>query len=115
MDELKIDRSFITNLSADSNDDVIVRSIIDLAHNLGLAVVAEGVEDGAAMDLLVTYGCDSLQGYFLGRPCPVEDLSTWLTESPYGTQEIEGQSKLQTAAASRASLAAPPPRPQSRR
>jgi diguanylate cyclase (GGDEF)-like protein len=85
VDELKIDRSFITNLSADSNDDVIVRSIIDLAHNLGLAVVAEGVEDGAAMDLLVGYRCDSVQGYHVARPCPIEDFNIWLTGSAYNT------------------------------
>ena len=83
VDELKIDRSFITNLSADSNDDVIVRSIIDLAHNLGLAVVAEGVEDGAAMDLLVGYRCDSIQGYHVARPCPIEDFNIWLNGSAY--------------------------------
>jgi diguanylate cyclase (GGDEF)-like protein/PAS domain S-box-containing protein len=84
VDELKIDRSFIVQLSADNNAEVIVRSIIDLAHNLGLTVVAEGVEDRAAMDLLVAYGCDGVQGYLLGRPCPIDDLTTWLTESPYG-------------------------------
>jgi diguanylate cyclase (GGDEF)-like protein/PAS domain S-box-containing protein len=83
VDELKIDRSFIMNLSADSNDDVIVRSIIDLAHNLQLTVVAEGVEDAAAMDLLVGYGCDSVQGYHVARPCPIEDFNIWLTGSAY--------------------------------
>jgi EAL domain-containing protein (putative c-di-GMP-specific phosphodiesterase class I) len=88
VDELKIDRSFVTRLSAASNDEVIVRSIIDLAHNLGLTVVAEGVEDEAAMELLVAYGCDSVQGYLLGRPCAIEDLSIWLSESPYGTHLV---------------------------
>jgi diguanylate cyclase (GGDEF)-like protein/PAS domain S-box-containing protein len=85
VDELKIDRSFITNLSASSNDDVIVRSIIDLAHNLGLTVVAEGVEDEATIDLLVDYGCDSVQGYHVARPCPVEDFNIWLANSRYST------------------------------
>jgi diguanylate cyclase (GGDEF)-like protein/PAS domain S-box-containing protein len=84
VDELKIDRSFVTRLAAASDDAVIVRSTIDLAHNLGLTVVAEGVEDQIAMDLLVGYGCDSAQGYLLGRPCPAQELTTWLTESPYG-------------------------------
>jgi diguanylate cyclase (GGDEF)-like protein/PAS domain S-box-containing protein len=83
VDELKIDRSFITNLSADSNDDVIVRSIIDLSHNLGLTVVAEGVEDEAVIDLLIAYGCDSVQGYHVARPCPIEDFNEWLANSPY--------------------------------
>ena len=74
VDEIKIDRSFITSLAAKSDDAVIVRSTIDLAHNLGLTVVAEGVEDQRTMDLLVEYGCDSVQGYFLGRPCPAQQL-----------------------------------------
>jgi diguanylate cyclase (GGDEF)-like protein/PAS domain S-box-containing protein len=86
VDELKIDRSFITNLSADSHDDVIVRSIIDLAHNLGLTVVAEGVEDEAAMDLLIGYGCDSVQGYHVARACPIEKFNIWLSESGYSTR-----------------------------
>jgi diguanylate cyclase (GGDEF)-like protein/PAS domain S-box-containing protein len=83
VDELKIDRSFVTSLAAGTDDAVIVRSTIDLAHNLGLTVVAEGVEDKIAMDLLVAYGCDSVQGYHLSRPYAAEDLTAWLTESPY--------------------------------
>jgi EAL domain-containing protein (putative c-di-GMP-specific phosphodiesterase class I) len=54
---------------------VIIRSTIELAHNLGLTVVAEGVEDDVALDMLGTYGCDRAQGYFLGRPCPAEELT----------------------------------------
>jgi CheY-like chemotaxis protein len=69
-----------------SGDEVIVRSIIDLAHNLSLTVVAEGVEDETALDMLVAHGCDNVQGYLLGRPSPIEDLNIWLTESPYGTE-----------------------------
>jgi diguanylate cyclase (GGDEF)-like protein/PAS domain S-box-containing protein len=84
VDELKIDRSFITRLSDGSDDAVIVRSTIDLAHNLGLSVVAEGVEDDRTMHLLISYGCDSVQGYLFSRPCGPEDLARWLTESPYG-------------------------------
>jgi EAL domain-containing protein (putative c-di-GMP-specific phosphodiesterase class I) len=84
VDELKIDRAFVMHLCAASGDEVIVRSIIDLAHNLGLTVVAEGVEDETALDMLVANGCDNVQGYPLGRPSPIEDLDIWLTESPYG-------------------------------
>jgi diguanylate cyclase (GGDEF)-like protein/PAS domain S-box-containing protein len=84
VDEIKIDRSFVTSLAAASHDEVIVGSTVDLAHNLGLTVVAEGVEDQNAMDLLVTYGCDGVQGYFFSRPCPADELTKWLTESPYG-------------------------------
>jgi diguanylate cyclase (GGDEF)-like protein/PAS domain S-box-containing protein len=84
VDEIKIDRSFVTSLAVASNDELIVGSTVDLAHNLGLTVVAEGVEDQDAMDLLVTYGCDGVQGYFFSRPCPADELTKWLTESPYG-------------------------------
>jgi diguanylate cyclase (GGDEF)-like protein/PAS domain S-box-containing protein len=90
VDEIKVDRSFIMNLAAAAaaaggdDDEVIVRSTIDLGHNLGLTVVAEGVEDEVALDMLVAYGCNSAQGYFLCRPCAPEELSSWLTESPYG-------------------------------
>jgi diguanylate cyclase (GGDEF)-like protein/PAS domain S-box-containing protein len=84
VDELKIDRSFVTRLAVGTDDAVIVHSTIDLAHNLGLTVVAEGVEDAVAMELLIGYGCDSVQGYHFSRPCAAEELMTWLTESPYG-------------------------------
>jgi diguanylate cyclase (GGDEF)-like protein/PAS domain S-box-containing protein len=84
VDEIKIDRSFVTSLAAASDDAVIVRSTVDLAHNLGLSVVAEGVENEVAMNLLVSYGCDSVQGYLFSQPCPAHELTTWLTESPYG-------------------------------
>jgi diguanylate cyclase (GGDEF)-like protein/PAS domain S-box-containing protein len=78
VDEIKIDKSFVTSLAsraAEDDDAVIVRSTIELAHNLGLTVVAEGVEDGVALDMLGKYSCDRAQGYFLGRPCPAEELT----------------------------------------
>jgi diguanylate cyclase (GGDEF)-like protein/PAS domain S-box-containing protein len=84
IDEVKIDRSFVTNLASAPGDAVIARSTIDLAHNLGLTVVAEGAEDEVALDMLAEYGCDSAQGYFFSRPCTAEELTTWLTESPFG-------------------------------
>lgn len=84
VDELKIDRSFVMNLASISSDAVIVRSTIDLAHNLGLTVVAEGVEDQAALDLLIEYGCDSAQGYFFSRPAPADELTAWLSKSRSG-------------------------------
>jgi diguanylate cyclase (GGDEF)-like protein/PAS domain S-box-containing protein len=83
VDELKIDRSFVTSLATAGDDAVIVRSTVDLAHNLGLTVVAEGVENNVAMDLLVAYGCDSVQGYFFSPPCAAAELTKWLTDSPY--------------------------------
>ena len=84
VDEIKIDQSFVTNLASVPGDAVIVRSTIDLAHNLGLTVVAEGVEDEIALDMLVEYGCDSAQGYFFSRALAADELTTWLTESPFG-------------------------------
>jgi EAL domain-containing protein (putative c-di-GMP-specific phosphodiesterase class I) len=84
LDELKVDRSFVTNLATAPNDAVIARSTIDLAHNLGLTVVAEGVEDAGSLQRLLEYGCDLAQGYLFSRPLPAEELGAWLRESPFG-------------------------------
>ena len=81
VDVLKIDRSFVMNMSSDENDAVIVRSTIDLGHNLGLRVVAEGVEDETAMRTLGELDCDTAQGYYLGRPVPAAGLLEILTSS----------------------------------
>ena len=78
--EIKIDKSFVMNMQADENDAVIVRSTIDLGRNLGLEVVAEGVESAAVWHDLVTYGCDVAQGFFLSRPMPAEDFTRWLLD-----------------------------------
>jgi diguanylate cyclase (GGDEF)-like protein len=80
VDELKIDKSFVLHMHDDADDAVIVRSVIDLGHNLGLQTVAEGIEDLATWDQLTELGCDSAQGYFLARPMPAEDLADWLRE-----------------------------------
>ena len=71
---LKIDKSFIINMTADENDLVIVQSTIDLAHNLGLEVVAEGVESEEVWNKLKLLGCDLAQGYWRGAPVPAEDI-----------------------------------------
>jgi EAL domain-containing protein (putative c-di-GMP-specific phosphodiesterase class I) len=84
IDEIKIDRSFVMNVLSDTSDAVIVRSTIELAHNLGLTVVAEGVENEGALEILVENGCDSAQGFFFSRPCPADELTAWLTESRFG-------------------------------
>ncbi|MDQ3756320.1 MAG: EAL domain-containing protein [Actinomycetota bacterium] len=76
--EVKVDRSFVMNMASDENDFIIVRSTIDLARNLGLRVVAEGVEDRATWEQLAMLGCDAAQGYYLGRPMPVVQLDRWL-------------------------------------
>jgi diguanylate cyclase (GGDEF)-like protein len=83
VDELKIDKSFVMDMEENDNDAVIVRSTIDLAHNLGLKVTAEGVETQGAWDALGILGCDCSQGYFMGRPMPVEKLEAWLQESAW--------------------------------
>jgi diguanylate cyclase (GGDEF)-like protein len=81
VDELKIDKSFVIDMKENENDAVIVRSTIDLAHNLGLKVTAEGVETQAVWDALGVLGCDQSQGYFMGRPMPAETLWEWLSGS----------------------------------
>ena len=78
--ELKIDRKFVNNMTEDGDDAFIVRSTIDLGRNLGLQVVAEGVETQEAWDQLAALGCDTAQGYFLSRPLPAVDLATWVDE-----------------------------------
>ncbi len=91
VDELKIDRSFVRDMDCDESDAIIVRSIIDLAHNMGLKVVAEGVESESAIDLLNMLGCDTLQGYYIGAPMPAQQFEHWLQQSPWGhrTQDTE--------------------------
>jgi diguanylate cyclase (GGDEF)-like protein/PAS domain S-box-containing protein len=76
--ELKIDRSFVANMATSEEDAVIVRSAIDLGRDLGLAVVAEGVEDTDVLARLQELGCDVAQGYLVSRPVPAAELSGWL-------------------------------------
>ena len=80
MSEIKIDRSFVTNLLDNENDQVIVRSTIDLARNLGLEVVAEGVETEQIWMRLASLGCSLAQGYYLSRPLPAEELTRWFEQ-----------------------------------
>jgi diguanylate cyclase (GGDEF)-like protein len=81
--ELKVDRSFVSNLVLDERDEVIVRSTIDLGHNLGLRVVAEGVEDSGTLDRLRMLGCDAAQGYGISRPLPLDRLLVWLNSCTF--------------------------------
>ena len=80
--ELKIDKSFVINMNNDENDAMIVHSTIDLAHNLGLSVVAEGVENQESLERLHAQGCDFIQGYHLCRPVPPDQLERWLRDQP---------------------------------
>ncbi|MBV7542385.1 bifunctional diguanylate cyclase/phosphodiesterase [Acidovorax sp. sic0104] len=77
VDELKIDKSFVMGMEVGEDDATIVRSTIDLAHNLGLTVVAEGVETAGILERLRVLACDEAQGYHITRPLPVEDFLAW--------------------------------------
>ncbi|MBJ7549906.1 EAL domain-containing protein [Marinomonas ostreistagni] len=77
VNELKVDQSFVFGMIEDNNDRTIVQSTIDLAHNLGLEVVAEGVETEAMYLALRELGCEEAQGYFIGKPMPVEEFIVW--------------------------------------
>lgn len=81
---LKIDRFFVTQLLSDRADATIVRSTIELCHQLGIEVVAEGVEDEATMERLREYGCDRVQGYGICQPLPLAGLQGWRAESRFG-------------------------------
>ncbi|MCR4302785.1 MAG: EAL domain-containing protein [Gallionella sp.] len=81
--KIKIDKSFVIDMGGNENDEVIVRSTIELAHNLGLHAVAEGVENQATWDKLREMGCDSAQGYLMSKPLPAEKFMDWVQSSPW--------------------------------
>ncbi|TPQ28735.1 putative bifunctional diguanylate cyclase/phosphodiesterase [Methylomonas koyamae] len=83
LSELKIDKSFVYDLLKSDNDAVIVKATINLAHNLGLQVVAEGVETGEVLDRLASYRCDIAQGYWFSKPKPFHEFNTWLQQSSH--------------------------------
>ncbi|MDR7308669.1 EAL domain-containing protein [Rhodoferax saidenbachensis] len=78
LDYLKIDRSFVVDLPDDLNDGAIVRAIIDMAHTLGMKVIAEGVETRAQLDFLLAHDCDEMQGYYFSKPLPQDELKELL-------------------------------------
>lgn len=94
VDELKIDKSFVMGMAEDEDDAVIVRSTIELAHNMGLKVVAEGVETEAAMEMLRSFRCDSAQGYLISRPMAAADATRWLAAA---TEEFARRPPADTA------------------
>jgi EAL domain-containing protein (putative c-di-GMP-specific phosphodiesterase class I) len=77
--EMKIDKSFVIDMARNKDCAVIVNSIIDLGHNLGLKIIAEGVEDQRVLEMLRDKGCDFGQGFHMGRPMPASDFDTWMT------------------------------------
>jgi diguanylate cyclase len=93
VDELKIDRSFVSQMATSPSDAVIVRSTIDLGHNLGLRVVAEGVETQHAWDELAALGCDTAQGYLLGRPVPAPELEQQLNQPAQPAADVAAEAR----------------------
>jgi len=87
VDEIKIDKSFIKDMELDANDTVIVRSTIALGQNLGMQVVAEGVENVEIWDLLGTLGCDASQGFYLSRPMTAAELDKWVISSDWAQEK----------------------------
>ncbi|MFQ5488864.1 MAG: putative bifunctional diguanylate cyclase/phosphodiesterase [Gammaproteobacteria bacterium] len=83
VDEIKIDKSFVMSMSENENNAMIVRTTIDLAHNLNLKVIAEGVEDQQTLEMLQTMGCDHVQGYHVSRPMAAEKLAAWLQDDDW--------------------------------
>jgi diguanylate cyclase (GGDEF)-like protein len=94
LDELKIDKSFVINMSHDENDASIVRATVGLAHDIGLEVVAEGVEDQDAQNELKRLGCEYIQGYHIGRPMPEHDLTLILMASKASNDEHQPDNTL---------------------
>lgn len=85
--EIKIDKMFIQDMIQDEESAVIVHSTIELGHNLGLTVVAEGVENKETLDQLTDLCCDTAQGFFISRPMPAEKLLQWMDDSPWGINQ----------------------------
>ena len=84
IDEIKIDKSFVMGMTTSDADAAIVRTVIDLAHNLGKQVCAEGVENEEVWRMLAELGCDLAQGYWISRPAPAEELMQWLVRTSWG-------------------------------
>ncbi|MGZ8624269.1 MAG: EAL domain-containing protein [Actinomycetota bacterium] len=78
-----IPRSFVMRLGTSESDAEIVRSTVELGHNLGLSIVAEGVEDEASLTFLVNAGCDVAQGFYIARPMPAGDVPAWVRGSAW--------------------------------
>ena len=113
--EIKVDRSFVLGMVQNDSDHIIVRSTIDLARNLGLAVTAEGVETEAALRLLRAADCNAAQGYFISRPVPAAELEAWMAgdREPDGESDAEGDPGIGPASAGieRSEVGPPAPSP----
>jgi EAL domain-containing protein (putative c-di-GMP-specific phosphodiesterase class I) len=89
VDELKVDRTFVLDMDRDQEDAVLVRGAIELGHNLGMTVVAEGVEGAGHVDALRALGCDVAQGYHYAKPMPAADLRKWMAVQRVGAAAAE--------------------------
>ncbi len=99
INELKVDRSFVTNMTNSEEDAVIVRSAVDLGRNLGLEVVAEGVEDAEVWERLQLLGCDVAQGFLMSQPVPAHELTAWLERLPLRSGRRYWQSEPSSSSA----------------
>ncbi len=89
VNQIKIDKSFVADMHDKNEDKVIVRSTIDLAHNMGHQVIAEGVDNEAALDMLAAMECDLAQGFFISEPLPADAFERWLQTTPWSDCLIE--------------------------
>ena len=91
VDELKIDKSFVIQMIDSEKDKSIVKSTIELAHNLGMKVVAEGIESNNILQQLTAMGCDLGQGFYLGKPMTLQDMQQWMIDSGWGQMTCTGR------------------------
>ena len=101
VDELKIDKSFVQSMATDEGARSIVRAVIDMADDLGLGVVAEGVEDRATWEVLAALGCDMAQGYYFSPPLPAENLIGWIDSLPHRALDDDERRKSEAALVAR--------------
>jgi diguanylate cyclase (GGDEF)-like protein/PAS domain S-box-containing protein len=98
IDEIKIDKSFVMGMTSSPADATIVRTVIDLAHNLGKQVCGEGVEDEETWNLLKELGCDLAQGYWISRPMRAADMYQWLVDTGWGLGKSRATPSAQSVA-----------------
>lgn len=91
--EIKIDKSFVLKLATNRGDAILVKSTIELGHNLGLKVTAEGIEDEESLKILQAYGCETGQGYFISKPIPAEDFETFYAASRWAPRRVNPGTK----------------------
>jgi EAL domain-containing protein (putative c-di-GMP-specific phosphodiesterase class I) len=106
INEIKIDRSFVTNMDVDASDAMIVKATVDLGRNLGLRVVAEGVENEATWEMLKSVGCEVAQGYWMSRPIPGAEATKWIVEREAAQRSDDEEDRSEAPALARPRLTA---------